>query len=100
MVTDRGRSYDAKVFRRVKQQKCLAHLQRTLSDVLAHKKGRARDLAEGTRELLRFGARLWEEYQRAQTSSVQLAGASPARVGTRPPCSGHPASGAILAPKR
>ena len=62
MVTDRGRSYDAKALRRVKQQKCLAHLQRTLSDVLAQKKGRARDLAEGARELLRFGVRLWEEY--------------------------------------
>lgn len=47
-VTDRGRSYDARAFRRVKQQKCLAHLH-----VLAHKKGRARDLAAGTRELLR-----------------------------------------------
>jgi transposase len=62
LVTDRGRSYEDKSFRRVKQQKCLAHLQRTLSDVLAHKKGRARDLAEGTRELLRFGVRLWEKY--------------------------------------
>src|ERR687892_1440590 len=46
MGTDRGRSYEDKSFRRVKQQKCLAHLQRTLSDVLARKKGRARDLAE------------------------------------------------------
>jgi hypothetical protein len=60
--TDRGRSYEDKSFCRVKQQKCLAHLQRTLSEVLAHKKGRARDLAEGTREWLRFGVRLWEEY--------------------------------------
>jgi hypothetical protein len=42
MGTDRGRSYEDKSFPRVKQQKCLAHLQRTLSDVLAHKKGRAR----------------------------------------------------------
>ena len=62
MVTDRGRSYEDKSFRQVKQQKCLAHLQRTLSDALAHKKGRARDLADGTRELLRSGVRLWEEY--------------------------------------
>ena len=62
MVTDRGRSYEALSFRRVKQQKCLAHLQRTLSEVLAQKKGRARDLAEGTRELLRLAVRSWEEY--------------------------------------
>jgi transposase len=62
MVTDRGRSYEAHSFRRVKQQKCLAHLQRTLSEVLAQKKGRARDLAEGTRELLRLAVRSWEAY--------------------------------------
>src|SRR5919106_1098763 len=62
MGTDRGRSYEDKSFRRVKQQKCLAHLQRTLSEVLAHKKGRARDLAERTQELLRLAVRLWEEY--------------------------------------
>jgi transposase len=62
MVTDRGLSYEAHSFSRVKQQKCLAHLQRTLSEVLAHKKGRAQDLAEGTRELLRLAVRSWEEY--------------------------------------
>jgi transposase len=62
MGTDRGRSYEDKSFRWVKQQKCLAHLQRTLSEVLARKKGRARDLAEGTGELLRLAVRLGEEY--------------------------------------
>jgi hypothetical protein len=62
MGTDRGRSYEDKSFRWVKQQKCLAHLQRTLSEVLVRKKGRARDLAERTRELLRLAVRLWEEY--------------------------------------
>jgi transposase len=62
MGTDRGRSYEDQSFRRVKQQKCLAHLQRTLGEVLARKKGRARDLAERTRELLRLAVRLWEEY--------------------------------------
>jgi hypothetical protein len=45
----------------VKQQKCLAH-QRTLSEVLALKKGCARDVAERTRELLRLAVQLWEEY--------------------------------------
>jgi transposase len=64
MGTDRGRSYEDKTFRRVKQRKCLAHLQRTLSELLAHKQGRARDLAAGTRELLRLAVQLWEEYHR------------------------------------
>jgi transposase len=62
MGTDRGRSYEDKSFRRVKQRKCLAHLQRTLSEVLARKKGRARDLAERTQELLRLASGLWEGY--------------------------------------
>ncbi|HZA25497.1 MAG TPA: transposase, partial [Dehalococcoidia bacterium] len=62
MGTDRGRSYEDKSFRWVKQQKCLAHLQRTLSEVLARKQGRARDLAERTRELLRLAVGLWEGY--------------------------------------
>jgi hypothetical protein len=34
MVTDRGRSYEAYRFSRVKQQTCLAHLQKTLSTLL------------------------------------------------------------------
>jgi transposase len=62
MGTDPGRSYEDKSFRRVKQRKCLAHLQRALSELLARKKGRARDLAEGTRELLRLASGLWEKY--------------------------------------
>jgi transposase len=62
MGTDRGRSYEAKSLHRVKQQKCLAHLQCTLGDVLTRKKGRAQDLAERTRELLRLAVRQWEEY--------------------------------------
>ena len=64
MGTDRGRSYEDKTFRRVKQRKCLAHLQRTLSELLTRKQGRARDLAAGTRELLRLAVQLWEEYHR------------------------------------
>jgi transposase len=62
MGTDRGRSYDDRSFRQVKQQKCVAHLQRTLSEVLDRKKGRARELADQTRELLRLAVELWEEY--------------------------------------
>jgi hypothetical protein len=62
MGTDRGRSYEDQSFRWVKQRKCLAHLQRTLSEVLDRKKGRARELAEGTRELLRLAMGLWEKY--------------------------------------
>jgi transposase len=62
MGTDRGRSYEDRSFRQVKQRKCLAHLQRTLSEVLDRKKGRARELAGGARELLRLAMELWEQY--------------------------------------
>ncbi len=61
MGTDRGRSYDDQSFHQVKQRKCLAHLQRTLSEVLSRKKGRARELAARTKELLHLAVGLWEE---------------------------------------
>jgi transposase len=62
MGTDRGRSYEDKSFNRVKQRKCLAHLQRILGQVLDRKKGRSRELAEGARELLRLAVGPWEQY--------------------------------------
>jgi transposase len=62
MVTDRGRSYEAHSFSRVKQQKCLAHLQKTLSLLLEQKKGRARELGENLKMLLGMALDLWEEY--------------------------------------
>ena len=46
MITDRGRSYEAHSFSQVKQQKCLAHLQKTLSTLLEKKRGRAREFGE------------------------------------------------------
>jgi transposase len=62
MVTDRGRSYEAHSFMRVKQQKCLAHLQKTLSTLLEKKKGRAREFGENLKMLLRMALELWEDY--------------------------------------
>jgi transposase len=62
MVTDRGRSYEAHSFSRVKQQKCLAHLQKTLSLLLEKKKGRAGELGENLKMLFEMALDLWEEY--------------------------------------
>ena len=42
MVTDRGRSYDAQALAGVKQQKCLAHVLRSISEVVQTKRGRGR----------------------------------------------------------
>ena len=60
MVTDRGRSYDAQAFINVRQQKCLAHILRSLSAVLATKKGRARAFGEGLKTLLQDAMQLWQ----------------------------------------
>jgi hypothetical protein len=62
MITDRGRSYEAHSFSRVKQQKCLAHLQKTLSTLLEQKKGRAREFGENLKILFEMALDLWEEY--------------------------------------
>ena len=48
LVTDRGKSYDAKELEEVKQQKCIPHALRSINEVLETKTGRARH----------FGARL------------------------------------------
>ena len=42
MCTDRGKSYDAKELRDVKQQKCLSHIQRNLTEVEEVKTGKVK----------------------------------------------------------
>lgn len=66
MVTDRGRSYDARAFDEVKQQKCLAHILRTIHDVLKTKTGRARDFGERLKTLLQEAIALWRAYHRGE----------------------------------
>ena len=59
LVPDRGRSYDAQAFDGVPQQKCLAHIQRSISEVLATQGGRARDFGEQLKGLLQEALELW-----------------------------------------
>jgi transposase len=61
MVTDRGRSYDAQAFDAVHQQKCLAHIQRSISDVLDTKRGRARDFGAQLKAQLQEALALWHD---------------------------------------
>ena len=68
MVTDRGRSYDAQALSGVKQQKCLAHVLRSISEVVQTKRGRGRS----------FGNR---PEPPAQRSDGAPAGISPRRGG-------------------
>ena len=81
MVTDRGKSYDAEELAGVAQQKCLAHVLRNVSEVVAEKRGRAGQFGKRSMVLLREGLALWhargeigrDDFQtRAQVLDEQL----------------------------
>ena len=61
MITDRGKSYDAADLAAVKKQKCLAHVQRSLSEVLKTKVRGARRFAKTLKGLLAEALALWHE---------------------------------------
>ena len=62
MVTDRGRSYDARALSNVRQQKCLAHILRSISDVVQTKHGRGRSFGKQLKEVLAEAMELWRAY--------------------------------------
>jgi len=66
MVTDRGRSYDAQAFDDVQQQKCLAHILRSISEVVATKTGRGRDFGDQLKALLQDALALWHAHRDGQ----------------------------------
>jgi hypothetical protein len=59
MVTDRGRSDEAQAFDGVDQHKGLAHLLRSISDVVETKSGRACDVGEPLKALLQEALARW-----------------------------------------
>jgi len=59
LVSDRGRSYDATALASVRQQKCLAHVLRSISEVVETKQGRARSFGIRLKGLLREAMELW-----------------------------------------
>jgi hypothetical protein len=61
MITDRGASYDAAELAGVKQQKCLAHVLRSLSEVLGRKTRGATWFARRLQRLLQEALALWHE---------------------------------------
>jgi hypothetical protein len=63
MVTDRGRSYDAQAFDHVDQQKCLAHILRSLSDVVERKGGRTREFGAQLKTVLQDALALWHRHR-------------------------------------
>jgi hypothetical protein len=62
LVTDRGKSYDAKELESVKQQKCIPHALRSIDQVLEIKRGRARHFGARLKVLLKEGLQLWRDY--------------------------------------
>lgn len=66
LVTDRGRSYDAIELAAVRQQKCLAHIQGSLSEVLEHQRGKARAFGRQLKGLLRQAMDLWHDYHQGK----------------------------------
>ena len=68
MVTDRGRSYDAQALSGVKQQKCLAHVLRSISEVVVTKRGRGRSFGNRLSRLLREAMELRQAYHRGEAA--------------------------------
>jgi transposase len=62
LVTDRGKSSDAKELEAVKQQKCIPHALRSINGVLETKQGRARHFGARLKGLLKEGLELWHDY--------------------------------------
>src|ERR1700712_4142797 len=62
LVTDRGKSYDARELEGVKQQKCISHALRSINEVLETKRGRAHHFGARLKKLLKEGLELWHEY--------------------------------------
>jgi transposase len=72
MVTDRGRSYDARAFDHVDQQKCLAHILRSISDVVDRKTGRARDFGAQLKACLQEALALWHRHREGPVADVKV----------------------------
>ena len=67
-MTDRARSYDAQALSGVRQQKCLAHVLRSISEVVETKVGRGRSFGKRLSELLREAMQLRESQRRGEVA--------------------------------
>jgi transposase len=71
LVTDRGTSYDARELAGVRQQKCLAHVLRSIDGVLATKTGQARRFGEHLKQLLQAALELWQAFQAGTVAAAE-----------------------------
>jgi len=72
LVTARGRSYDAIALAGVRQQKCLAHIQRSLSEGLARQQGKARAFGTQLKGLWRQALDLWHDSHHGRQAGFAL----------------------------
>lgn len=71
MITDRGRSYDAVELSAVKQQKCLAHILRSIAEVLATKVGPSRTFGIRLKHLLQAALEVWRLHRRVTLADFE-----------------------------
>ena len=72
MGTDRGKSYDAKEFDSVAQQKWLGHIQRNITEAVATKTGRARAFGLTLKDLLRQSLELYHSRPLLSPADYQI----------------------------
>lgn len=71
MSTDRGRSYDAQELQGVKQQKCIGHIQNSISKLLETQKGPARNFGIKLKKLFKAAVKLWHGYREGNVKSYE-----------------------------
>jgi hypothetical protein len=71
MITDRGKSYDARELRQVKQQKCLAHIQRSLSHAMERQREREQWFPRQLKALLSEAVALWHAYHAGERADFE-----------------------------
>jgi hypothetical protein len=72
MVTDRGRRDEAQAVDRVAQQQCLAHLLRSLSDVMERKRGRARAFGTPLKTVRQDALALWHRHRDSPVADFKV----------------------------
>jgi transposase len=70
--TDRGPSYDAKELEYLRQQKCLSHLLKNLSEVEESKTGASKWFTSVLKRILREGLKIWEEHTSGRMSEEEF----------------------------
>jgi transposase len=71
MVSDRGTTYDAHELSGVKQQKCLAHVVRSIDQVLSQQTGKALWFGRHLKRLLQEALRLWHEFDEGKVEEPE-----------------------------